>query len=99
MGLLTEDPVPAGFTGTRLGVCNLCEAIYDRSRIDVLPLEGLETFSMNGVRYEAFNTSGGLGTLCETLNGRVRELNYKTIRYPGHRDDVPRQRPHAQSPA
>jgi hypothetical protein len=27
MGLLTEDPVPAGYTGTRLGVCNLCEAI------------------------------------------------------------------------
>ena len=27
MGLLTEDPVPPGFTGTRLGVCNLCEAI------------------------------------------------------------------------
>ena len=68
--------------------CNLCEAIYDGSRIEVLPLEGLETFSMNGVRYEAFNTSGGLGTLCETLNGRVRELNYKTIRYPGHRDLV-----------
>jgi saccharopine dehydrogenase-like NADP-dependent oxidoreductase len=68
--------------------CNLCEAIHDGRRIDVLPLEGLETFSMNGVRYEAFNTSGGLGTLCETLSGRVRELNYKTIRYPGHRDLV-----------
>jgi saccharopine dehydrogenase-like NADP-dependent oxidoreductase len=68
--------------------CNLCEAIHDGRRIDVLPLEGLETFSMNGVRYEAFNTSGGLGTLCDTLNGRVRELNYKTIRYPGHRDLV-----------
>src|SRR4026209_941244 len=27
MGLLTEDPVPAGFTGTRISVCNLCEAI------------------------------------------------------------------------
>jgi anaerobic selenocysteine-containing dehydrogenase len=27
MGLLTEDPVPADFTGTRVGVCNLCEAI------------------------------------------------------------------------
>jgi anaerobic selenocysteine-containing dehydrogenase len=27
MGLLTEDPVPPGFSGTRLGVCNLCEAI------------------------------------------------------------------------
>jgi saccharopine dehydrogenase-like NADP-dependent oxidoreductase len=36
------------------------------------------------VRYEAFNTSGGLGTLCDTLDGRVRELNYKTIRYLGH---------------
>ena len=68
--------------------CNPCEAIHDGQRIDVLPLEGLETFSMNGVRYEAFNTSGGLGTLCETLDGRVRELNYKTIRYPGHRDLV-----------
>ena len=34
--------------------------------------------------YEAFNTSGGLGTLCETLAGRVRNLNYRTIRYPGH---------------
>ena len=37
-------------------------------------------------RYEAFNTSGGLGTLCETLQGQVRSLNYKTIRYPGHCD-------------
>ena len=37
-------------------------------------------------RYEAFNTSGGLGTLCETLEGQVRSLNYKTIRYPGHCD-------------
>jgi anaerobic selenocysteine-containing dehydrogenase len=27
MGLLTEDPVPPDFTGTRIGVCNLCEAI------------------------------------------------------------------------
>ena len=34
--------------------------------------------------YEAFNTSGGLGTLCETLRGKARNLNYKTIRYPGH---------------
>jgi saccharopine dehydrogenase-like NADP-dependent oxidoreductase len=68
--------------------CNLCDVIHDGHRMEVLPLEGLETFSMNGVRYEAFNTSGGLGTLCDTLNGRVRELNYKTIRYPGHRDLV-----------
>jgi len=66
--------------------CNPCEAIHDHRRIEVLPLEGLQTFSLNGVRYEAFNTSGGLGTLCESLAGKVRELNYKTIRYIGHRD-------------
>src|SRR5690606_8558723 len=46
--------------------------------------EEREEFSLDGVTYEAFNTSGGLGTLCETYAGRVRTLNYKTIRYPGH---------------
>ena len=66
--------------------CNSCEAIHEGRRIEVLPLEGLEHFSLDGVRYEAFNTSGGLGTLCETLDGRVRELNYKTVRYQGHRE-------------
>ncbi len=65
--------------------CNPCEAIQEGQRIDALPLEGLEQFSLDGVRYEAFNTSGGLGTLCETLDGQVRELNYKTVRYLGHR--------------
>jgi saccharopine dehydrogenase-like NADP-dependent oxidoreductase len=65
--------------------CNECEAIQEGQRINVLPLEGLEHFSLDGVRYEAFNTSGGLGTLCETLDGKVRELNYKTVRYLGHR--------------
>ena len=66
--------------------CNPCEAIHDNRRVEVLPLEGLESFSLDGVRYEAFNTSGGLGTLCETLDGSVRELNYRTIRYVGHRE-------------
>ena len=33
---------------------------------------------------EAFQTSGGTSTLPETFMGRVRELDYKTIRYPGH---------------
>ena len=51
-----------------------------------MPLEGLETFSLDGIDYECFNTSGGLGTLCETLEGKVQSLNYKTVRYPGHRD-------------
>ena len=65
--------------------CNPCEAIVAGKRTDVLALEGHEHFDLDGVRYEAFNTSGGLGTLCETLEGKVRELDYKTVRYPGHR--------------
>jgi saccharopine dehydrogenase-like NADP-dependent oxidoreductase len=66
--------------------CNPCEAIHTGKKINLLPLEGLEHFSVDGVRYEAFNTSGGLGTLCDTLAGKVRELDYKTVRYVGHRD-------------
>jgi saccharopine dehydrogenase-like NADP-dependent oxidoreductase len=64
--------------------CHPCEAIRDGQNIEVLPLEGLEHFSLDGTEYEAFNTSGGLGTLCETLAGRVRTLDYKSVRYPGH---------------
>ncbi len=64
--------------------CHPCEAIRDGKPIEVLPMEGLEHFSLDGVEYEAFNTSGGLGTLCETLAGRVRSLDYKSVRYPGH---------------
>lgn len=33
---------------------------------------------------EAFNTSGGASTLPRTMKNRVRNLDYKTIRYPGH---------------
>jgi len=66
--------------------CQLCDAIKAGKVTQVLPLEGLENFILEGTRYEAFNTSGGLGTLCETLEGKVDELTYKTIRYPGHRD-------------
>ncbi|HEX8224334.1 MAG TPA: saccharopine dehydrogenase NADP-binding domain-containing protein [Allosphingosinicella sp.] len=61
-----------------------CEAIVDGEVRELDPLEGHERFSLDGIDYEAFNTSGGLGTLCERMGDRVRNLNYKTIRYPGH---------------
>ena len=64
--------------------CEPCEAIVNGQLRETQPLEELEEFSLDGVLYEAFNTSGGLGTLCETLAGKVRNLNYRTIRYPGH---------------
>ncbi|RUV11384.1 saccharopine dehydrogenase family protein, partial [Mesorhizobium sp. M1A.F.Ca.IN.022.04.1.1] len=64
--------------------CEPCEAIVEGELVEVPPLEEREEFSLDGVTYEAFNTSGGLGTLAETLKGKVRTLNYRTIRYPGH---------------
>ena len=66
--------------------CHPCAAIVQGQPVSAQPLEGYETLVLDGDTYEAFNTSGGLGTLCETLAGRVRNLDYKTLRYPGHRD-------------
>lgn len=68
--------------------CNPCESIRDGVRSETPALEEIEHFALDGTQYEAFNTSGGLGTLCETLDGRVENLNYKTVRYPGHRDII-----------
>lgn len=63
---------------------NMCESIEDGEIIKVLPLEGLEEIEIDGTLYEAFNTSGGLGSLADSWRGRVQEMNYKTMRYPGH---------------
>jgi saccharopine dehydrogenase-like NADP-dependent oxidoreductase len=63
---------------------NLCKSIVDGAEVDVMPLEGLEEIEIDGTLYEAFNTSGGLGSLGETYGDRVSNMNYKTIRYPGH---------------
>jgi saccharopine dehydrogenase (NAD+, L-lysine-forming) len=59
--------------------------------VRVPALEGLEHFSFEGLEYEAFYTSGGVGTLIETLMTEKKtceesRIAYKTIRYPGHRD-------------
>lgn len=66
--------------------CEPCEAIVEGRHMLVPALENMDHFSLDGVNFEAFNTSGGLGTLGETLEGKVRNLSYQTIRYPGHRD-------------
>ena len=43
-----------------------------------------ERVLIGGIELEAALTSGGLGTMCETYEGRVQRLDYKTMRYPGH---------------
>ena len=65
---------------------NMCDAIVNRGKAKVKPLEGLEKIIINGIEYEAFNTSGGVGTLTDTYLLKIDELDYKTIRYPGHVD-------------
>ena len=73
---------PAGIVNEYL---NDCEQLRGGELVTVPSLDDLETIVIDGGRYEAFTTSGGLGTMCETFAGRVDRLDYKTIRYPGHR--------------
>jgi len=67
---------------------NLCYGIEDGRKIPLQPLEGYETIELDGLLYEAFNTSGGLGTLADSSVGSVRTMNYKTLRYPGHCEKI-----------
>lgn len=80
------------FTWSAEGVINEylndSEVIHNGERKMLSSLDDVESININGRQYEAFLTSGGLGTMCETLDGKVNTLNYKTIRYPGHRDGM-----------
>jgi len=63
---------------------NPCNAVQNGEEVELQPLEGLEEIQVDGLTYEAFNTSGGIGSLAESYLGKVKNLSYKTIRYPGH---------------
>ncbi|MFO1465156.1 MAG: saccharopine dehydrogenase C-terminal domain-containing protein [Steroidobacteraceae bacterium] len=63
---------------------NPCQSIVDGRIVEAAPLEGLEEIEIDGTLYEAFNTSGGLGSLAETYGANAQIMNYKTMRYPGH---------------
>ena len=65
-----------------------CEAIRSSERVTIDPLNECEELSLDGQAYEAFTTANGLGTLCETIEGKVRNLTFKTIRYPGHLEQI-----------
>jgi saccharopine dehydrogenase-like NADP-dependent oxidoreductase len=63
---------------------NDCEVIEAGERKWVSPMEWHETLYIDGVKLEAFTTSGGLGTMCDTYLGQVENIDYKTMRYPRH---------------
>jgi len=58
--------------------------IEDGVRKMVSSMEWNETIYVDGVMLEAFTTSGGLGTICETFHGKIANIDYKSMRYPGH---------------
>ncbi len=91
VGALPQNPTGLmgyAFNWSAEGVVNEylndCEVIEEGQRKWVSAMEWLETIYIDGTQLEAFTTSGGLGTMCETYLGRVANIDYKTIRYPGH---------------
>jgi saccharopine dehydrogenase-like NADP-dependent oxidoreductase len=63
---------------------NDCIVIQNGEIKRVPSMQYLDKIVIKGNRLESFTTSGGLGTMCETYEGKVEELFYKTMRYPGH---------------
>ncbi|HZW07865.1 MAG TPA: hypothetical protein VFF65_12145, partial [Phycisphaerales bacterium] len=71
--------------------CEPCNVMLGGKAVKVPALGGLETFTLNGCEYEAFYTSGGIGSLIESLVSAGKTtpettLAYKSIRYPGHNE-------------
>lgn len=63
---------------------NDCEVIHRGRRLSVPALGDVEEVVIGGIQLEAATTSGGIGSLCETYEGTLNSLDYKTLRYPGH---------------
>ncbi|MFW9848041.1 MAG: saccharopine dehydrogenase family protein, partial [Candidatus Thorarchaeota archaeon] len=63
-----------------------CMALRDGKIVYEDPLVGFEQveFPEPFGTLEAFNTSGGTSTLPLTYEGKINNLDYKTLRYPGH---------------
>lgn len=91
VGALPQNPkgmIGYAFNWSPEGVVNEylndCEVIREGKNTFIPAMQDVENIVIQGVQLEAFSTSGGLGTMCETYLNQVSELNYKTLRYPGH---------------
>ena len=84
----TSNPLHYAFTWSVDGVVNEyihpCVVIESGQRKLTPALGGLETIIVDNNTYEAFHTSGGVGSMVETYAGRVKNMDYKTMRYQGH---------------
>jgi saccharopine dehydrogenase-like NADP-dependent oxidoreductase len=84
----TREPHHYGFTWNPKGVATeyVRDAIVIRDfQTTTRPsLSDRRTVLIDGILYEEALTSGGAADLPVALAGRVRNLDYKTFRYPGH---------------
>lgn len=95
VGALTKNAVAPyyyGFTWSPIGVATeyLKNAITLRnfSKTELPALSERNTIIIEGVTYESDLTSGGAADLPDALAGKVKNLDYKTLRFPGHYDWV-----------
>ncbi len=91
VGALTHHALPPhyyGFTWSPIGVATeyVRDAIVLRNgKIKkIAALSGIKSNMIDGVWYESNFTSGGAADLPNALQGKVDNLHYKTLRYPGH---------------
>jgi saccharopine dehydrogenase-like NADP-dependent oxidoreductase len=84
----TSNSLNYSFTWSVDGVINEyihpCSVIENGNKIEKPALGDLEEIIVDNYKYEAFHTSGGVGSLIDTYYGQVNNLDYKTMRYPGH---------------
>lgn len=93
VGALTQNacaPHFYGFTWSPVGVATeyIKDAIVvrDFETTTAISLSERETLIIDGRTYEADLTSGGAADMPDALAGKVKDLDYKTIRYVGHYD-------------
>ena len=87
-----ESPHYYGFTWSTIGVATEyvknSVAVRDHEIVTLPSLSEPETIIINGRVYEADLTSGGAADLPEAFKDQIKDIDYKTIRYPGHYDWV-----------
>ncbi|ASG67806.1 L-lysine dehydrogenase [Francisella halioticida] len=90
--LNVSNTLQYGLTWSTEGLVNEyakpCEGIVDGEKRVLSPMSDVEEIKIDGLTYEAFNTSGGVGSMIETYAGKVRNINYKSMRHPGHCEKI-----------
>ncbi|RPD91800.1 saccharopine dehydrogenase [Aureibaculum marinum] len=98
VGALTTNAVAPhyyGFTWSPIGVATEyvkeCIALRNFKKVNLPALSERATLIIDGIAYEEDLTSGGAADLPDALSGKVKKLDYKTLRHPGHYDWVDKQ--------